>query len=155
MTEKVKKNLDHTEEVSKEFAATIREWLTDDELIEVIRRNSKEDINGTGCSFCHTHDFCDPNQLMFEIIDGHLAKDYEQKVIEQGGLPDDQAEYTALFEAWNKETNQKIQSPETTPLMTLWNEAWTLAKLNKFYRGCEQYGQKNRTGINGNDQKIS
>ncbi len=137
MTEEVKKILDHTEEVSKEFAATIREWLTDDELAEVIRRNAKEDINGTGCSFCHTHDFCDPNQLMFEIIDKHLAKDYEQKVIEQGGLPDDQAEYTALFEAWNKETNQKIQSPETTPLMTLWIEAWTLAKLNKFYRGGE------------------
>mgnify|MGYP003627144550 FL=1 len=133
MTEEVKKILDHTEEVSKEFAATIREWLTDDELTEVIRRNSKVGFYG----ICHTHDFCDPNQLMYEIIDKYLAKDYEQKVIEQGGLSDDQAEYTALFVAWNKETNQKIQSAETTPLMTLWNEAWTLAKLNKFYRDGE------------------
>ena len=119
-----------TETVSEEFAATIREWLTDEELAEVIRLNSEEEITG----ICHTHDFCDPNQLMFEIIDGLLAKQYEQKVIEQGGLSDDQAEYTALFTAWEKERNQKIQNPETTPLITLRNDAWAMAKLNKFYK---------------------
>jgi hypothetical protein len=122
-----------TETVAKEFSSTIRECLTDDELAEVIRLNSEEEITG----ICHTHDFCDPNQLMYEIIDKHLAKQYEQKVIEKGGLPDDEAEYTALFMAWEKEGNQKIQTPETTPLMTLWNGAWTIAKSNKFYREGE------------------
>ena len=132
-----------TETVAKEFSSTIREWLTDDELAEVIRLNEQDtSTQGThnpnhGISICHTHDFCDSAMLMFEIIDGHLAKQYEQKVIEKGGLPDDEAEYTALFMAWEKEGNQKIQTPETTPLMTLWNDAWAMAKSNKFYREGE------------------
>jgi len=138
-----------TEPIAKEFSATIRKWLTDEQLAEVIRLNEQDtSTQGThnpfetndGISICHTHDFCDSAMLMFEIIsddDKGLADYYEQIVIDQGGLPDDQAEYSAFFTAWNQEAEQKIQTPETTPLMTLWNDAWAMAKANKFYRDGE------------------
>ena len=127
-----------TTAVANEFSTTIRKWLTPDELAEVIRLNA-EDVStqgrhnpNYGISICHTHDYCDAGMLMFEIIDRHLAKQYEQKNLDQGGLPDDDAEYSAFWLAWNDEATRKIQSPETTPIMTLWNAAWTTAKSNEF-----------------------
>ena len=118
-----------TTAVANEFSTTIREWLTPDELAEVIR------LNADSKTVCHTHDYCDPNMLMFEIIDRHLAKQYEQKNLDQGGLPDDKAEYSAFWLAWNDEARSFKQSPETTPIMSLWNDAWAMAKSNEFKGG--------------------
>ena len=136
MTEEIKNILDLTEPIAKEFSAGIRKWLTAEEFDELVEKNSsKRKTCNTGACSCATHDYCDSSMLMFEILSDKLADQYEQKVIDQGGPSDDEAEYTAFFTAWNNEVNQEIQSPETTPLMTLWNNAWDMARANNFYGG--------------------
>ncbi|AMR78008.1 hypothetical protein [Cupriavidus nantongensis] len=47
------------------FARTIREYLTREELSEVIERNRAEADEG----ICHSHDFCDANEAMVEAFE--------------------------------------------------------------------------------------
>ena len=48
-------------ELAEAFVAVINEWLTNDELLSIRRRNAvaKESV-------CHSHDFCDANQAMLD-----------------------------------------------------------------------------------------
>lgn len=48
------------ERIAREFSRVLREWITDEQMQEVIRRNKAE----TDTRICHSHDFCDANMAM-------------------------------------------------------------------------------------------
>lgn len=54
-----------TEELAEQFCLILNEWLTEDELEEINRRNSTPEYAGS----CATHDFCDPNQAMSDALE--------------------------------------------------------------------------------------
>jgi hypothetical protein len=51
-------------ELAKEFSAELRRTLTADEMDEVNRLNADEANPGV----CHSHDFCDANQVMLDVL---------------------------------------------------------------------------------------
>ena len=120
-------------QLANAFSKMISAWLTDEEFAEMIKRNKAE----TNDSICHSHDFCDANMAMFEILEDFFGEHYQSK----SEIPDDKAEYTAFFSAFVAEGNKAIQNAETTPLMTAWSEAWEIAKRNEF----KTVDQVNRT----------
>lgn len=52
-------------ELSHEFSRVLREWLTDDEMAQVIERNAEVDDPRV----CASHDFCDANMAMYEAFE--------------------------------------------------------------------------------------
>ena len=50
--------------VADRFSAVLREWLTEDEMREVLERNLTPEYTGA----CATHDFCDANMAMGEAL---------------------------------------------------------------------------------------
>ena len=103
----------NTEILAREFSATLREWLRPDELAEVVDRNRAETDN----YICHSHDFCDANMAMFQAMETTLNISSDS---------------IWVAETIAKEANEAIQNAETAPLMTVWNEAWEIAKRNEF-----------------------
>lgn len=55
----------HTSELAHEFSRVLREWLTDDEMEQVIERNAEVDDPRV----CASHDFCDANMAMYEAFE--------------------------------------------------------------------------------------
>jgi len=53
------------EQLSEEFCRILNEWLDNDAMCEINRRNSLADYEGC----CASHDFCDPNQAMAEALE--------------------------------------------------------------------------------------
>lgn len=51
-------------QLAEEFAKVLHEWLTPEQMQEVIRRNNTEEYKGC----CATHDFCDANMAMDEAF---------------------------------------------------------------------------------------
>jgi hypothetical protein len=51
--------------LANKFSEVLREWLTDEEMQEVIERNEFEEND----NICHSHDFCDGNEAMLEAMD--------------------------------------------------------------------------------------
>lgn len=49
-------------QLAADFSGNLREWLTADQMAEVISRNASE----TDKNICHSHDFCDANQAMID-----------------------------------------------------------------------------------------
>ena len=52
-------------ELAHEFSRVLREWLTDDEMEQVIERNAEVDDP----AICASHDFCDANMAMYEAFE--------------------------------------------------------------------------------------
>lgn len=52
-------------ELAHEFSRVLREWLTDDEMEQVIERNAEVDDPRV----CASHDFCDANMAMYEAFE--------------------------------------------------------------------------------------
>lgn len=50
--------------IARAFAEILREWLSAEEMAEVLVRNAAE----TNPNICHSHDFCDPNMAMLEAF---------------------------------------------------------------------------------------
>ena len=48
--------------LASEFCAVLRSWLTPEQMEEVVRRNKVETHPG----ICHSHDFCDANEVMLQ-----------------------------------------------------------------------------------------
>src|SRR3990167_3393949 len=46
------------------FSHVLKNWLTKDEILQVIFLNEQEISSG----ICHTHDFCDANQAMIDAF---------------------------------------------------------------------------------------
>lgn len=68
-----------TIQLANRFAAVIREWLTEDELAEVV------EANATDPHHCATHEYCDPNAAMLtawlEVFDRDLDPIIDENVI--------------------------------------------------------------------------
>ena len=56
---------DRKEALAKAFGAKLREWLTDNEMRQVIARNRAERLDS---GVCHSHDFCDANMAIDEVF---------------------------------------------------------------------------------------
>ena len=59
--------------VAREFCRILSEWLTPEQMREVITKNATPEY--AGC--CATHDYCDPNQAMLDAFTacGHDCTD--------------------------------------------------------------------------------
>lgn len=55
----------HTSELAHEFSRILRDWLTEDEIEQVIERNAEVDDPAV----CASHDFCDANMAMYEAFE--------------------------------------------------------------------------------------
>lgn len=51
--------------LANKFSEVLQEWLTDDMIQEINRRNDLEPNE----NICHSHDFCDANEAMLEAMD--------------------------------------------------------------------------------------
>lgn len=52
-------------ELAAKFSARLCDVLTSEELDKVLELNAVE----TNPNICHSHDFCDPNQVMLDVFD--------------------------------------------------------------------------------------
>lgn len=57
------KRAEDVQAVAKAFARILREYLTSEEVAEVIERNKAREPG-----ICHSHDFCDANEPMYEAM---------------------------------------------------------------------------------------
>lgn len=60
LKEWAKNEADPVKRLAREFSIRAREYLSMDEMEEVIKRNRTEEVP----LVCHTHDFCDANMIM-------------------------------------------------------------------------------------------
>lgn len=51
--------------LAAKFSAILRDWLTAEQMEQVIQRNAAETHPG----ICHSHDFCDANMAMLEAAE--------------------------------------------------------------------------------------
>jgi hypothetical protein len=58
------------EVVAKKFSEILKDWLTQKQMAEVVKRN-KAEVNE---QVCHSHDFCDPNMAMWEAVESEFGK---------------------------------------------------------------------------------
>jgi hypothetical protein len=54
--------MEKVEKLAREFSSVLMEWLTFQEMKEVVRRNCSDEYREH--SLCATHDFCDSNMAM-------------------------------------------------------------------------------------------
>ncbi len=74
------------DEVAQRFDAVLREWLTEAEYAEMLRRNRTREYGGNVCA---SHDFCDANMAM-------------QEAFESLGIDPDESSWWSLWDAaWN------------------------------------------------------
>lgn len=90
--------------LAHEFSRILREWLTEDEIAEVIARNKadrrrRQTAQLADPAVCASHDFCDANMAMYEAFQ-NIA-----------GHPVD---------------------PQNTADVSMWNKAWSMAKASGF-----------------------
>jgi hypothetical protein len=65
------------ETLANEFGAALRSLLTAEEMADVVERNARE----ASPRICHSHDFCDANELLLEVFHSH-----GMDVADEGGL---------------------------------------------------------------------
>jgi hypothetical protein len=64
-------------ELAKAFSEELRRVLTADEMGEVNRLNAEEANSGV----CHSHDFCDANQVMLDAMGDEFENTDEQNAL--------------------------------------------------------------------------
>lgn len=80
------------EQLSEKFCLILNEWLSEEEITEINRRNESPPFENC----CATHDFCDPNQAMADALES-VGFRYE-------------TEYNDLINAaWKIASNRKFQ----------------------------------------------
>lgn len=52
------------ETLAYEFSQGLRSYLTPEQMVEIVRRNSVEIEAG----ICHSHDFCDANMFLYDAF---------------------------------------------------------------------------------------
>jgi hypothetical protein len=57
-------NANMASDIAKKFSEVLRDWLTKEEMQNVVDRNRSQ----TDESICHSHDFCDANMAMDEAF---------------------------------------------------------------------------------------
>lgn len=75
-----------TEKIANDFIDVLNEWLTDEELRDIVQKNRAEEND----NICHTHDYCDANIAMIEAMEknGFEYDCYNEKYMK------------TFFEAW-------------------------------------------------------
>lgn len=76
------KTIPQHEKIAREFSKVLREWLTAEQMAQVISRNAKE----TNPSICHSHDFCDANMAMMEAYEKVTGEEIDNLTEEQSAL---------------------------------------------------------------------
>ena len=104
--------------LATDFRAVVQDYLSDEELFEIDRRNEQ---NIASC-ICASHDFCDANMAMDMALARQLGDDYADRYCE--GLDDDEIPtFCELFGYW-------------------WgiaiHEAWSRVKCEGFSKGILQ-----------------
>lgn len=97
-------------ELAAEFCKVLREWLSAEEMAEVVKRNQAEEDK----NICASHDFCDANEAMdeaFKRLTGASACETRTDT---------------------NEGDCKQASCMTDETLDLWNGAWSLAKQAEF-----------------------
>lgn len=69
------------ETLSREFTKKIQDWLDNESLEEIDRRNESAEYKSH--NLCATHDFCDPNQAMIDVIES-LGYEFDVRDERQG-----------------------------------------------------------------------
>jgi len=82
MKTKTKTKLPTDRAAAIRFVQILRQWLTDDELKQVILRNRAETLPDV----CHSHDFCDANMALHDAL---IDLDVEVFDEEAGTMHDD------------------------------------------------------------------
>lgn len=77
----------YAQRIAREFSSTIREWLTPEEMSEVLRKQREEPREGV----CYTHDYCDANEAMYDAFQSVMRKPIDY---------DDEEEVALWNEAW-------------------------------------------------------
>jgi hypothetical protein len=57
----------NVKQLAAEFSGVLATWLTNEQLAEVVKRNSEEIDPG----ICHSHDFIDANQALLDVFESH------------------------------------------------------------------------------------
>ena len=65
------------ESLAREFSDAINALLLPEEVLEIVQRNREE----TDPRICHTHDFCDANQVLLDVFMKH-----GMDIADEGGL---------------------------------------------------------------------
>jgi hypothetical protein len=89
--------------VAREFSKVLHSWLSKEEMALVVARNAAQ----TDALICHSHDFCDANMAMAEAFSNLGLKTAAD--LSEGG-----------------------ENPEWDASVSLWNEAWGIAKAAQF-----------------------
>ena len=81
------------QEVAREYSKVLRDWLSEEEMAEVIRLNKAQ----ANPSVCHSHDFCDANMAMQEAF-----RNLKTTTPFDASGDDEEAQVTELWnEAWD------------------------------------------------------
>lgn len=65
------------ETLALEFSQRLRTHLTEEQMVEIVRRNLAE----TSPGICHSHDFCDANMFLYDVF-----MKYGMNPVEEGGM---------------------------------------------------------------------
>ena len=65
------------ETLALEFSQRLRNYLTEEQMVDVVRRNLAE----TSPGICHSHDFCDANMFLYDVF-----MKYGMNPVEEGGM---------------------------------------------------------------------
>jgi len=74
--------------LAHEFSRILRDWLTEDEIEQVIERNAEVDDP----AICASHDFCDANMAMYEAFENIMGHPID---------PQKKADASVWDKAWN------------------------------------------------------
>lgn len=78
------------ESLAREFSDALKGLLLPEEICEIVERNREE----TDSRICHTHDFCDANEVLLGVF-----MKYGMDIADEGGLE----KWGRLWdEAWNR-----------------------------------------------------
>lgn len=94
--------------LSELFSEIIREWLTEDELEEIDKRNRTDEYKNS--NICATHEFCDPNQAMIDAIEA-LGLEFDTQN-EQQGVAIDAAWEFSKSHGFSKRKEINNESPD-------------------------------------------
>lgn len=100
-----------TESLARSFADHLRDHLDTKEFNEAIRLNEADPDSASG-KVCHSHDFCDANMVMFDAFKEAIGR--------------------SMYMPWDVEAG-RCKEADLQIDLDLCNEAWTIAKVNRFY----------------------
>lgn len=87
-------------QIADQFAAVLREWLSEKEWIEMRVRNSEQYYSGT---ICASHDFCDANMAMLEAFKQVTGRDPD--------LAESDEDHRLWSEAWRLAKATHLTAP--------------------------------------------